>query len=78
MSGVTVSVSLTKAQQGKLYMQNMQRGDRIKALKAGLLRVIELAEASGNFEIATAAKAALEPATPEAADQAGNQGEQPC
>jgi hypothetical protein len=61
MSGVTVSISLTKAQQGKLYMQNMQRGDRIKELKASLRRVVEMAEAAGNWEIALAAKAALEP-----------------
>jgi hypothetical protein len=65
MSAVTVSISLTKAQQGKLYMQNMQRGERIKELKAGLRRVIELAEAAGNWEIATAAKAALEAPRPD-------------
>jgi hypothetical protein len=60
MSGVTVSISLTKAQQGKLYMQNMQRGERIQQYRAGVKRIAELAEAAGNWEIATAAKALLE------------------
>lgn len=65
MSNVTVSISLTKAQQGKLYMQNMRRGERIKELTAGLRKVVELAEAANNWEIATAAKAALEPTSQE-------------
>jgi hypothetical protein len=60
MSGVTVSISLTKKQQGDLYMQNMQRGERIKQYRAGVKRIVEMAEAAGNFEILTAAKALLE------------------
>lgn len=61
MSDVTASISLTKAQQGKLYMQNLQRGERIAELRAGLKRISEMAEATQNFEILTAAKALLEP-----------------
>lgn len=60
MSGVTVSISLTKKQQGDLYMQNMRRGERIKEYRAGVKRIAELAEAAGSWEIATAAKALLE------------------
>jgi hypothetical protein len=60
MSGATVSISLTKKQQGDLYMQNMQRGERIKEYRAGVKRIVGLAEAAGNWEIAIAAKALLE------------------
>jgi hypothetical protein len=57
---VTISVNLTRKQQGDLYMQNMCRGDRIKEYRAGVKRILELAEADGNFTIAIAAKALLE------------------
>lgn len=60
MSKVTVEISLTKKQQGALYMQNMQRGERIKQYRTGVKRLLELAEAAQNWEIATAAKALLE------------------
>lgn len=60
MSDVTVSISLTRKQQGELYMQNMRRGERIKELRAGLRTIIAMAEESRNFEIITKAKALLE------------------
>jgi heme oxygenase len=60
MSGVTVSISLTRKQQGQLYMQNMRRGERIREFRAGLKRIIELADEAENFAISAAAKALLE------------------
>jgi hypothetical protein len=60
MSGVTVSISLTKAQQGALYMQNNKRGERIKELRAGLREIVKLADESGQWAIATKARALLE------------------
>lgn len=60
MSNVTVEISLTKKQQGALYMQNMQRGERMNQYRAGVKRILELAEAAQNWEIVTAAKALLE------------------
>ena len=63
MSDVTVSISLTKKQQGDLYMQNMRRGDRIKEYRAGVKRIAQMAEEAGNWEIFTAAKALLESPT---------------
>lgn len=63
MSDVTVSISLTKAQQGKLYIQNMKRGERIVQLKDGLREIVKMADACGQFEIATKARALLEKPT---------------
>jgi len=60
MSDVSVSISLTKKQQGELYMQNMRRGDRIREYRAGVRRIVDLAEAAGVIEIVFAAKALLE------------------
>lgn len=59
MGNVTVSISLTKAQQGALYMQNNKRGDRIKELRAGLREIVKLADESGQSDIATKARALL-------------------
>jgi hypothetical protein len=61
MSDVSVSVKLTQKQAGKLYMDYLARGDRIKALRESLKRIVALAEESKDFTIVTAAKAALEP-----------------
>lgn len=58
MSGVTVSVSLTKAQQGKLYMDNLKKSDRIKELRGYLIRIRDQTD---DPHIKTIAEAALQP-----------------
>jgi hypothetical protein len=65
MSDVSVSIKLTQKEAGKLYMAYQKRGDRIKELRAGLKRVIALAEESKDFAVVTAAKAALEVKSPD-------------
>lgn len=65
MSNVSVSIKLTQQQAGKLYMDYLARGDRIKEFRQALKRIVELAEESKDFAILTAAKAALEPRTKE-------------
>lgn len=62
MSGVIVSISLTRAQQGKMYMQNLAQADQIKELK-GTLDAYKIALqhiANGHPEPAKFAKTLLE------------------
>jgi hypothetical protein len=61
MSDVTVSISLSRKEQGALYMKSLRQSDRIKELKEALRRIQKMAEGDKNWEIMTAAKAALEP-----------------
>lgn len=61
MSEVTVSVSLTKKQQGELYMKSIRQADRIKELKTALREIVTMAEAIGAFEIKIKAEATLQP-----------------
>jgi hypothetical protein len=70
---VEVSISITKKQAGKLYMDHMRRGRIIKNLRHGLNEIIALceAEAPANslaWQIATKAKAAIERKDTEHAD----------
>jgi hypothetical protein len=59
-SNVSVSIKLTQKQTGKLYMDYLARGERIKTMRESLKRIVALAEESKDFAVATAAKAALE------------------
>lgn len=63
VSNATVSVSLTKKQQGELYMKSLHQGDRIKEMKAALREIIAMAEAIGAFDIKVKAEAVLQGAT---------------
>jgi hypothetical protein len=60
MSGVTVSISLTKAQQGELYMQHERRGRRIQALRVGLREIATMAEEAGAANILAKVQELLE------------------
>lgn len=67
MSNVSVSIKLTQAQAGKLYMGYLKRGERIKELKDALRRIEKMAEEAKDFSIVTAARAALESSKKESA-----------
>jgi hypothetical protein len=56
---VEVSIKLTAKETGKLYMNFLERGKRIRKLEEGLRKIISFAEDTENRMVADAAKDAL-------------------